>query len=458
MKLKLDCTGIPTGTLTQSLTAKIQALIDEGKLPEGSKMPSIRQFAQTNGVSRFTTVQIYDRLVALGRLESRQGSGFYVVQTTPAHELIEVDGTASESMMTIESSTKLYNCSRATFPPEWLQPEILERAYRRVAKHGFSTLVDGYGEYGGYRPLREAIQSRLHGIDIHCDASQIITTNGALSAIDIAIKMTCKPGDTALLDRPGYPLYQQLLETNQIKIAFVERQSDGPDLDQLEHLAKTTHAKLYISTSLSHNPTGANLRPADAFGLLKMADQYNFSIIEDDVFGVLDPTSPLRLATLDQINRVFYVNSYSKTLSGKMRMGYLLVPSSRRDAALRLRVGHRPSEIDERIVYEVLREGAYRKHINQLIDKLASARLTVAKELDQRNFKLFSRNKYSMYEFVHHPALTDTDTIIAKAREQGLFFLQGHYFNMSEEGWIRLAYPWARDQRVWRFFDEIGAQ
>ncbi|NVK29863.1 MAG: PLP-dependent aminotransferase family protein [Gammaproteobacteria bacterium] len=458
MEIKIDCTGIATGTLTDSITKRLNALIDDGKLQPGAKMPSIRQFAKDNGVSRFTTVQIYDRLVALGKLESRHGSGFYVRKHLKSIDLIDVDGSTAESLMTIESTTKLFNASRATFPPDWLQPDMLERAYRRVARHGFRTLVDGYGEYGGYRPLREAIQSRLHGIDIHCDASQIITTNGALSAIDIAIKLACKPGDTAILDKPGYPLYKQILENNQINIAFVDRQEFGPNAAQLESVLKHTNAKLYISTTLSHNPTGANLRPADAFTLLKLADQYDFAIIEDDVFGTLDPTTPLRLATLDQVNRVFYVNSYSKTLSGKMRIGYLLVPANKRDQALRVRVGHRPSELDERIVDEVLREGAYRKHINQLIAKLSSARIKVAKEVAQRNFTAFSRNHFSMYEFIHHPALENEERLISLARESGLFFLTGSYFDMPEPGWIRLAYPWARDRRVWDFFDQIGVR
>jgi hypothetical protein len=46
-------------------------------------MPSIRQFADRHGVSRFTVVEAYERLVAQGYLESRRGSGFYVRDRRP---------------------------------------------------------------------------------------------------------------------------------------------------------------------------------------------------------------------------------------------------------------------------------------------------------------------------------------------------------------------------------------
>ena len=46
----------------------------------GTRVPSIREFARSYGVSRFTVVEAYDRLVAMGYLEARRGSGFY---TTP---------------------------------------------------------------------------------------------------------------------------------------------------------------------------------------------------------------------------------------------------------------------------------------------------------------------------------------------------------------------------------------
>src|SRR5207253_11224867 len=67
--------------LADQIVAGIKQQIDDRHLRPGTKLPSIRNFAETYGVSRFTVVEAYDRLVAMGYLQSRRGAGFY---TAPA--------------------------------------------------------------------------------------------------------------------------------------------------------------------------------------------------------------------------------------------------------------------------------------------------------------------------------------------------------------------------------------
>ena len=62
--LLLDPTS-DTPLVTQIVDGIAQA-IDEQRLRAGAKLPSIRKFAQANGVSHFTVVEAYDRLVARG--------------------------------------------------------------------------------------------------------------------------------------------------------------------------------------------------------------------------------------------------------------------------------------------------------------------------------------------------------------------------------------------------------
>jgi DNA-binding transcriptional regulator YhcF (GntR family) len=81
--------------LTEQIIAGITKLINARALRNGSRMPSIRNFSVTHNVSRFTTVQAYDRLVASGLLHSRPGSGFYINSNTTHQKankpIIELD-------------------------------------------------------------------------------------------------------------------------------------------------------------------------------------------------------------------------------------------------------------------------------------------------------------------------------------------------------------------------------
>ncbi len=66
--------------LVDQIVAGVRAQIEDRLLRPGMRLPPIRRFAESHSVSRFTVVEAYDRLVALGYLSSKRGSGFYVEQ------------------------------------------------------------------------------------------------------------------------------------------------------------------------------------------------------------------------------------------------------------------------------------------------------------------------------------------------------------------------------------------
>ena len=55
-------------SLVDQIVSGVQRQIDDRLLRSGTKLPSIRQFAKLHNVSRFTVVEAYDRLVAMGYL------------------------------------------------------------------------------------------------------------------------------------------------------------------------------------------------------------------------------------------------------------------------------------------------------------------------------------------------------------------------------------------------------
>ena len=64
--------------LVTQIVDGLRRLIADRSLQPDAKLPSIRAFAATHGVSVFTVVEAYDRLVAQGWLVSRANAGFFV--------------------------------------------------------------------------------------------------------------------------------------------------------------------------------------------------------------------------------------------------------------------------------------------------------------------------------------------------------------------------------------------
>lgn len=82
----LDLDSNDSRPLIEQIVAGLKRRVDERALRPGARLPSIRRFAADHRVSKFTVVQAFDRLVAMGYLKSRQGSGFYVARRAEAGE------------------------------------------------------------------------------------------------------------------------------------------------------------------------------------------------------------------------------------------------------------------------------------------------------------------------------------------------------------------------------------
>jgi DNA-binding transcriptional MocR family regulator len=52
--------------------------------------------------------------------------------------------------------------------------------------------------------------------------------------------------------------------------------------------------------------------------MLQLAEKYDMMLVEDDIYGDFHPATATRLATLDQLNRVIYVSSFSKSVSASL--------------------------------------------------------------------------------------------------------------------------------------------
>jgi DNA-binding FadR family transcriptional regulator len=113
--------------LVDQIVTAIRTRIDDRILRPGARLPPIRQFAEQYGVSRFTVVEAYDRLVALGHLQSRRGSGFYVanrplpVRAAQSSDTIErtIDAAWLMREMAQDGPDRIL-AGAGSLPAEWL--------------------------------------------------------------------------------------------------------------------------------------------------------------------------------------------------------------------------------------------------------------------------------------------------------------------------------------------------
>ena len=445
--------------LVEQIVTGMQRQIDERVLRQGARAPSIRQFADEHGVSRFTVVQAYDRLVAAGYLESRRGSGFYVSRPVSTYSMdvpsCQLD-RAMDVLWLVQRSTQDYQMRYQPgcgwLPSDWHDAASLERALRSVARSGAQLMMEGYGNAQGYVPLRQDIQQRLVDIGIGAELDQIVTTHGVSSSVDLVARYLLKPGDTVFVDDPGYFHFFGHLQALGANLVGVPRTLEGPDTDALAVLLQEHKPKAFFTTTVLHNPTGVSISQACAYRVLRLAEEYDFMIIEDDVYGDLQATASTRLATLDQLNKVIYVNGFSKTISARLRVGYLVACRELVQDLVdfKLLTGITSSELGERVVHQILLEGHYRKHLAKLHVRLHAARESTLNLLERYGLTIYTEPQHGMFIWARFAELDESAVLATYAAEHEIMLAAGNIFrpHQAPSPWLRFNMAYSDEPKI----------
>ncbi|ATE61529.1 aminotransferase-like domain-containing protein [Thauera sinica] len=449
--------------LVEQIVNAVRGQIDDRILRPGMRLPPIRKLAESHGVSRFTVVEAYDRLVALGYLRSMRGSGFYVaarreagVPAAPADVDRAVD-VAWLLRQALDDRPGQIKASAGWLPSDWLDEEGLRRHLRTLSRRPDARLAT-YGPVPGYLPLRQQLQIRLAESGIGADTQQIVLTEGASRALDIIARRLVRPGDVVFVDDPGYFNFFGNLRLLGATLVGVPRGVDGPDATALEALLEHHTPTVFFTHSVLHNPTGGSLAPAVAFRILQLAERHGFLIIEDDTYADFNSQPPTRLANLDQLNRVIFVGSFSKTLSGSLRVGFL---AARPDLAMEFAdvkalTGVCSGEFDEQLVYQMLTDGHYRKYIERLQTRLARARETCLRMLERVGMEVYLEPRAGVFLWARPPGIEDAASVASKAAERGIMLAPGKVFRpqMQPSPWIRFNVAFSAAPEVERLLAE----
>ncbi|TFW05118.1 PLP-dependent aminotransferase family protein [Oxalobacteraceae bacterium OM1] len=432
-------------SLVDQIVRSIETRIDDKLLRTGARMQSIRQFAEQHGVSRFTVVEAYDRLVARGYLESRRGSGFYVRERAPLAASRPAPSALDQPQGSLDVVWLVRNMFRqhppqntpgsGLLPSDWLDGELIANGLRAISRQNQALLLQ-YGNPQGFVPLRQQLQLKLAELEIAATPEQILTTSGITQALDLVARHFTQPGDTIFVDDPAWFLMFGSFATMGLKVVGIPRLSDGPDIAKLAELAAAHKPKLFVINSVLHNPTSTSLSAAKAFQVLKIAELHDFTIVEDDIYCDLHPGSSVqpatRIASLDQLNRVIYLGGFSKTLAANLRVGFIAtsVDNAKRLADRKMLSVLATSDLGERIVYKILSEGHYRKHVDRLRVKLDGVRDRTAKQLERVGVKVDMAAPAGIFLWVD--AGCDTNVLAEKGVEAGYVFAPGSLFSPSQ--------------------------
>ena len=464
-------------SLIDQIVRAVCARIDDKMLRSGARMPSIRAFAAAHGVSAFTVVASYDKLVAKGYLESRRGAGFFVRERSPLNTgersgAIPDGAVEAADTKPLDVVWLIRNMFRqaplqkvpgsGVLPVEWLDGPLIANALRSITRQSMSAMLN-YGAPQGFLPLRQQLQLKLAELEIEASPEQIVTTVGVTQALDLVAREFTRPGDTIFVDDPAWFLMFGSFAALGAKVIGIPRLADGPDIVRLAEMAAIHKPKLYVINSVLHNPTSTSLSAAKAFQVLRIAEEHGFTIVEDDIYCDLHPGSAVqpatRLAALDQLQRVIYLGGFSKSLSANLRVGFIATSPewAQRLCDRKMLATLTTSDFGERVVYKILSEGLYRKHVDRVRGKLDSVRAKTVRQMERVGLKVDLAPPAGMFVWVD--AGMDTNVLTERAMAEGLLLAPGSLFSPSQlpTTRMRLNVATMQEPSAWEFLQrELG--
>lgn len=450
-------------TLVEQVMQAIRQRIAARTLGPGARLPSIRSFAATMQVSKSTIVEAYDRLAAEGTIQSRRGSGFYVAGHMPPLSLAEIGPRLDHaidplwvSRLSLDADDGMPKPGCGWLPASWMPEAGVRRALRTLARADDALLTD-YATPLGLKPLRQLLSRRMaeHGIEAAPD--QIMITESGTQAIDLLCRSLVGPGDAVIVDDPCYFNFHALLRAHRVKIISVPYTPHGPDLERFAEALAEHRPRLYITNSALHNPTGAVLSPVIAHRLLKLAEQHDLTIVEDDIFADFEHEPAPRLADFDGLERVIHMGSFSKSLSASVRCGFI---AARRDwidglVDLRIATSFGGGRLSSELVLLMLKDGTYRKHMDHLRARLAHSMGETSVKLKALGVMPWIEPRGGMFLWCKLPEGIDAGKVAQAGLREKIVFAPGNVFSQTQSAnsYMRFNVAQCADPRILRVLE-----
>ncbi len=281
-----------------------------GIYPYNSKLPSKRLLAEELGISTITVEHTYALLCDEGYTQSRERSGYFVI-------FQQGDGFASAP-----PAIQAHTPHTAHTVPDF-SLSILSKTMRKVLTDYGDVLLEK-SPNAGCAELREALRQYLaRNRGIHVDIDQIIVGAGSEYLYGLIIELLGRHRIYAI-ESPSYRKIRQVYDAAEIQYELLPLASDGIDSNALS----AAKADVLHTTPYRSFPSGVTASASKRHEYIRWADSPQRYIIEDDFeseFSV--STKPTEtLFSLSTQENVIYLNTFSKTISASLRVGYMVLP------------------------------------------------------------------------------------------------------------------------------------
>jgi len=342
------------------LYKQIKNMILCGEYKAGSKLPSKRVMADKEGCSVITVETAYDMLQAEGYITSAERSGYYVCRLDLSFDVEKVPHNAA-----IEHLDESVNIDVT----EEFEYSVWFKTIRKVISERDAELFVK-APNKGCAVLRNAIADYLYRYrGMIASPSRIIIGSGAEQLYESVVKILGRDRIFGI-EKPSYGQIRTVYLEEGCGIKELSMGNDGIESDALLECGFDV---LHVTPFHSY-PSGVTTSVSKRREYLKWAEKTGNYIVEDDFDSEFFlPGQPIEsLYSLDAGQSVIYINTFSKSLSPSMRMGYMILP----EALIPVyedKLGMFSCSVpvlDQYVLAEFISNGSFERHLNRIRRKM----------------------------------------------------------------------------------------
>ena len=347
--------------------------ITGGICPYGTRLPSKRFLAAETGTSVITVQHAYDLLADEGYIESRERSGFFV--SYREHELFPAANAAANAAAgrigTLEMP-EIHEISDIPLRGPVVSPEeeqfpfsVLARTARRVLSERGESLLQRSPNSGTIE-LREAIAQYLaRSRRINVLPEQIVIGSGSEYLYNLIVQMLGRDRVFALED-PSYEKIRLVYEASGVQCRMIPMDREGV---RLGALGRTEASVLHV-TPFNSYPSGITATASRRAGYIRWAAGKDRFIIEDDFDSEFSMSTKAEdtLFSLEPLKSVIYMNTFTRTISPAVRVGYMVLPAEL-STAMQEKISFYSCTVPvftPHMLAELIRSGDFERHINRV--------------------------------------------------------------------------------------------
>lgn len=437
--------------LYERVAVEMAGLIEQGTFRVGDKVPSIRQLSRRFDVSINTAMQAYAVLEDRRVIEARPQSGYYVrarapeiadpvlptCHTTLAPATVTISGLCQQVIRNM-SNRELLPLGNAVPHPRHLPIDKLNRIMAgEMRRHRDQSL--SYMMPPGYDRLRVQVAQRSMMAGISAGPDDVLVTSGCVEAVLLALRATCRTGDTIAVESPFYFNFLQLIAELGLKaLEIPSTPREGISIEALRYAIEQSRISACLVIPNFGNPLGNLMPEGRKRELVELLARHEIPLIEDDIYGDLfyGTERPIAAKSFDMKGLVIYCSSFSKTLAPGYRVGWAIGGRYQDEMErLKMMINLATSSPSQLAIAEFLSTGGYDHHLRS-IRRIYSRNMSQMIDAVARSFPDGTRTTRPAGGFmlwVEMPAGIDAITLYHRALARGISIAPGPLFSLSNK-------------------------